>query len=223
VTTFASAGQASNALYEAVRKNDEKAVQSILGAGPELTSCGDESKDQIERSRFAQKYQEMHRLVRELDGSTVLYIGAENWPFPIPLVEKQGNWHFDSDAGSQEILARVIGEDEISAINVFRALSNSGQSGTDNDVRQFAQKVATSGSAAPEQQEAFRGYYFRVLAKEPSRRTLVAYPVEYGVTGVMTFIVADGGNAYEKDLGPQTATLASKIQGKPKGNWKPVQ
>ena len=50
-------------------------------------------------SGSAKKYQEMHRLVREPDGSTVLYIGAENWPFPIPLVSKNGAWYFDSKTG----------------------------------------------------------------------------------------------------------------------------
>jgi hypothetical protein len=45
-----------------------------------------EPQDEIDRARFISKYQEMHRFVRELDGSVVLYVGAENWPFPIPLV-----------------------------------------------------------------------------------------------------------------------------------------
>src|SRR6201987_5429698 len=86
--TFASPGAAANALFEATQKQDEQALEGILGAGKQVTSSGDGVEDKLEREQFSQKYQEMHRLVREADGSTVLYIGAENWPFPIPLVSK---------------------------------------------------------------------------------------------------------------------------------------
>src|ERR1700760_795428 len=74
--SFASANQAVQALYQALTANDEGAVAAILGAGPELTSSGDAVIDKLEREQFAHKYQEMHRLVREPDGNTVLYIGA---------------------------------------------------------------------------------------------------------------------------------------------------
>src|SRR5438128_58410 len=117
---FASPEQASKALYEAARNKDDKAVQGILR---ELASTTDQDQDKLERERFAQKYQEMHRLVREPDGSTMLYIGEENWPFPVPLVANNGKWHFDSDAGSQEIRAREIGENESTAIEVCRAMT----------------------------------------------------------------------------------------------------
>src|SRR5262245_18742146 len=116
--TFDSAGKAAQALYEAVRNNDDQSVRAILGAGPELASSGNDTTDKLERQQFVEKYQEMHRLVREPDGTAVLYIGAENWPFPVPLVAKDGNWQFDPDAGAQEIGARRIGEDESIAIEV---------------------------------------------------------------------------------------------------------
>src|ERR1700740_3495681 len=116
--TFSSPSEASNALFQAVKNEDERAVEAILGAGKEVTSSSDEVEDKLEREQFRQKYQEMHRLVREADGSTVLYIGAENWPFPIPLVSTNGAWHFDSDAGKNEILFRTIGENEVTAILV---------------------------------------------------------------------------------------------------------
>jgi hypothetical protein len=70
-----------------------------------------------------QKYQEMHRLVKEPDGTTILYIGAENWPTPIPLVKSGNSWYFDTDAGEKEILYRRIGENEISTIGVCQATS----------------------------------------------------------------------------------------------------
>jgi Protein of unknown function (DUF2950) len=226
--TFPSAGAASQALYEAVKNKDDQAVQAILGAGPKLTSSGDGAADRLERERFAKKYREMHRLVRETDGSAVLYIGAENWPFPIPLVADNGQWHFDPDAGIQEILARRVGEDEISAIQVCRAsVKASGQDVEqvtgDDPIHRFARKLASTGGSNAANVQYFRGYYFRVVGKEPAALALVAYPAEYRITGVMTFIVAGGGSLYEKDLGPNTATLASNMQRKPKGKWSAVQ
>ena len=86
---FSSPAEASNALFQAAQREDEQALEAILGAGKEVTSSSNEVEDKLEREQFSQKYQEMHRLVREDDGSTVLYIGAENWPFPIPLVLKE--------------------------------------------------------------------------------------------------------------------------------------
>ena len=64
----------------------------------------------------------MHRLVTEPDGSTTLYIGAENWPTPIPLVKKGNLWYFDTAAGKQEILYRRVGKNELSAIRVCQEL-----------------------------------------------------------------------------------------------------
>ena len=64
----------------------------------------------------------MHRLVKEPDGTTVLYIGAENWPTPIPLVNKGGSWYFDTEAGKREILYRRVGRNEMSTIKVCQEL-----------------------------------------------------------------------------------------------------
>jgi hypothetical protein len=99
--TFSSPEEATNALVEAAHNEDEQALEAILGAGKEVTSSSDDVEDKLEREQFCQKYREMHRLVREPDGSTVLYIGAENWPFPIPLVSKNGAWHFKCVRNSQ--------------------------------------------------------------------------------------------------------------------------
>ncbi len=120
--TFASAGEASNALFQAVQSDDEQALQGILGAGKEVTSSSDEIEDKLERDGFVQKYQEMHRLVLEPDKTTVLYVGAENWPFPIPLVAENGRWHFDSGTGRNEIMYRRIGQNEAMTIGAFRLL-----------------------------------------------------------------------------------------------------
>lgn len=121
--TFASAEDASNALVMAVQNNDEKVMLEILGPdGKQIVSSGDEAEDAESRTNFVQKYQEMHRLVKEPDGTTSLYIGAENWPTPIPLVKRGDSWFFDTDAGKKEILFRRIGENEISTARVCQEL-----------------------------------------------------------------------------------------------------
>ena len=121
--TFSSAPDASNALVAAAQGNDEKALLDILGPdGKQIVSSGDDTEDAQNRANFLQKYQEMHRLVKEPDGTTILYIGAENWPTPIPLVKSGNSWYFDTDAGEKEILYRRIGENEISTIGVCQQL-----------------------------------------------------------------------------------------------------
>jgi hypothetical protein len=121
--TFASAPEASKVLVAALQVNDETALLGVLGPhGKEIVSSGDPVEDKNNRAEFVQKYQQMHRLVTEPDGTTTLYIGAENWPMPIPLVHKGSTWYFDTDAGKQEIVYRRIGRNELATIQVCREL-----------------------------------------------------------------------------------------------------
>ncbi len=121
--TFSSAEGASNALVTAAQSNDEKMMLDILGPdGKQIVSSGDETEDAQSRANFVQRYQEMHRLVKEPDGTTILYIGAHNWPYPIPLMHKGNSWYFDTEAGKKEILYRRIGRNELSAIRVCQEL-----------------------------------------------------------------------------------------------------
>jgi hypothetical protein len=121
--TFSSAEDAFNALVMAAQNNDEKAMFEILGRhGKQIVSSGDETEDANSRANFVQRYQEMHRLVKEPDGTTVLYIGANNWPLPIPLVHKGNSWYFDTEAGKKDILYRRIGRNELSAVRVCQEL-----------------------------------------------------------------------------------------------------
>ncbi len=122
--TFSSAEDASKALVAAAQSNDERAMLDILGAdGKQIVSSGDEAEDAESRANFVKGYEEMHRLVKEPDGTTVLYIGAKNWPTPIPLLNKGGSWYFDAEAGKKEILFRRIGRNEMSAIRVCQELA----------------------------------------------------------------------------------------------------
>jgi len=121
--TFSSAAEASRKLVEALKANDQPALMNILGADAKtVLSSGDQSEDKTDREDFVQKYQQMHRLVNEPDGKTTLYIGAENWPTPIPLVERNGAWYFDTAAGKQEILYRRIGKNELAVIQLCHEL-----------------------------------------------------------------------------------------------------
>ena len=121
--TFASAEDASRALFDAMQLQDEQAPLSILGrAGKEVLSSGDPTEDSDARAGFIVKYQEMRRFVTEPDGTVTLVIGAENWPFPIPLVNHHGSWYFDTDAGKDEIVFRRIGRNELAAMDACREL-----------------------------------------------------------------------------------------------------
>ena len=121
--TFSSAEEATNALVTAVQANDKQMMLDVLGPdGKQIISSGDETEDANSRANFVKRYQEMHRLVKEPDGTTVLYIGAHNWPAPIPLVHKGNSWYFDTEAGKKEILYRRIGHNELSAIRVCQEL-----------------------------------------------------------------------------------------------------
>jgi hypothetical protein len=121
--TFPSAGKASHALVAALKDNDEPGLLKILGPeAKDIVSSGDPVEDKDNRAEFVQKYEQMHRLVTEPNGETTLYIGAENWPTPIPLAHKGNEWYFDTPAGKQEILYRRVGRNELAVIQVCHQL-----------------------------------------------------------------------------------------------------
>jgi Protein of unknown function (DUF2950) len=195
--TFSSPDDASQALVTAAQSNDEKAMLDILGAdGKQIVSSGDDAEDAEGRANFVRKYQEMHRLAKEPDGSTLLYIGAENWPTPIPLVNKGKAWYFDTEVGKKEILYRRIGRNEMSTIRVCQELV-AAQKEYSADHNQYAQKIfsdegqqnglywkasgdrlspigplvaaAVTESYATSRDGAatpYRGYYYRVLTHQ---------------------------------------------------------
>jgi len=116
--TFASPHDAASAFFAAMQKQDDQLALSILGpAGKEVLSSGDPTEDSDARAGFIVKYQEMHRFVTEPNGTLTLVVGAENWPFPIPLVNHHGSWYFNTPVGKDEILFRRIGKNEIAAMD----------------------------------------------------------------------------------------------------------
>jgi hypothetical protein len=139
---FSSPEDASQALVTAAQGNDEKTMLNILGPdGKQIVSSGDETEDATSRANFVEKYQEMHRLVKEPDGTTTLYIGAENWPTPIPLVNHGDSWYFDTEAGKKEILYRRIGQNEISSIRVCQELVASQKEYYSAQHNEYAEKI----------------------------------------------------------------------------------
>jgi hypothetical protein len=223
-TTFPSPDAASRALVAAIQTHDERAVTEILGAGAELVTSGDEAEDALERERFVQKYQEMHRLVHELGGVTALYIGAENWPFPIPLVSRGGVWRFDPDGGANEIRYRRVGENEVTAIGICHSLvAAETHPGTDTEADGFVKTVLPNvqhvNTVVP-----FHGYNFRILSRSDGGFAAIAYPAEYRSSGVETFIVNQDDVVYEKDLGRKTGAVARAIKAYQSGpTWTPAE
>jgi Protein of unknown function (DUF2950) len=217
--TFMSAEEAGHALFLAVRNHDERAVTAILQEGNSPVSADEELQDRLDRERFVQKFEQMHRWVRAAHGGMILYIGAENWPFPIPLVSRNGAWRFDSDAGMHEIRYRRIGENELTAIAICQALVAQSHPGAAD-----ATDGATAALKSGDRPVALRGYYFRKLAGSGERFAAIAFPAAYRSSGVLTFIVDPDGGAYEKDLGPNTGKIAGTMTGyRIDGTWTPAE
>jgi hypothetical protein len=118
---FNSPNEAVNALVTAAQNNDTNAIHQIFGpAGhklisPDVVQATDEFK------MFKERLTERTELITNSDSNATLELGVDGWPFPIPLVKQNGQWHFDSAAGKDEIFARRIGGNEIGAIDVCNA------------------------------------------------------------------------------------------------------
>jgi hypothetical protein len=265
--SFSSAREAVRALATAVQTGNEQSLMQIFGPdGKELVSSGDPEEDKESREVFTKKYQQMHRLAAEPDGTVTLYIGAENWPFPIPLVESKGAWRFDTEAGKQEILFRRVGRNEMTTIQICHELVEAQQEhfagAHPGEAGEYAQKFSADGGAhnglyhsatngAPEigpllaqaaagqsESRPFHGYYYRILTRQGSSApggakdyvvggkmtggfAFIAFPAQYKSSGVMTFIINQDGAPYEKDLGPDTNSLARAIQEyNPDSSWQ---
>src|SRR5215469_9015023 len=148
--TFASPEEAGTALLDAAKSGDQATLLVIFGPdAKEVLLSGDPVKDKDAFQDFVTRYTQMHRW-REIKASgQMLYAGADNWVFPIPLgLNPSGQWYFDTAAGKDEILARRIGKDELTAMVACTALAQAQQeyfSEThDGDkVKQYAQKLVS--------------------------------------------------------------------------------
>ena len=275
---FSSPSAAASALVAAAKADDMKTLSSILGPdAAQVISSGDPVADNNARDNFVSHYQQMHRLAYDDQGRIILYIGADNWPYPIPLVKKDGGWIFDTAAGKQELLNRRVGRNELFTIDVLEDLADAqteyaSETRDGESAGQFAQKFTSDPgkhnglyweTAAGEPQSPmgpaiasataegykrdstgspipFHGYYYKVLtaqgknAPDGAKNYLVdgkmtngfaflAYPAEYRASGVMTFMINQDGVIVQKDLGPDTARLASETaEYNPDKSWQEV-
>ena len=276
---FASPDEASNALLAAAKSGDQNALLAIFGPDSrEIIFSGDAVQDKNAMDAFAAGYGVMHRWRKIADGAQILLVGADNFPFPIPLKKNLGGqWSFDTEAGKEEILSRRIGRNELAIIEVCRAVADAqaeyfSQLRDGETTKQYAMKFisdpgkqnglywkssegqpesplgplaafATSEgySTKPDAHKAFHGYYFRMLKGQGKEApggakdyvvngkmvggfALVAYPAEYGNSGVMTFIINQDGVLFQKDLGKATTKTATAMtEFDPGPGWTPVQ
>ena len=231
---------------------------------------------------FVQRLTEKTQLSTNSEANVTLEIGADGWPFPIPLLKQDGQWFFDTAAGKKEILARRVGRDEIGAIKVCNAYVEAqreyaGQDRLGDGVLAYAQflrstpgthdglfwptnqpgeelsplgplvaRARVEGYHRPakmlnDKQAPYHGYYFKILTRQGKHApggkynyiingrmiagfALVAWPAEWGNTGVMTFVVNQQGKVYQKNLGPKTAKIARAITTyDPDDTWTPTQ
>lgn len=142
--TFSSPQAAGQAVFDAAKSGDQNTLLAIFGPdGRDLIFSGDAVKDKNTAERFVSAYDQMNRWAKGESGEEVLYIGADNLAFPIPLKQNSsGQWLFDTDAGRDEVLARRIGDGELTAIGVLTEIANA-QHEYFHQYHQFAQKFVS--------------------------------------------------------------------------------
>ncbi|MGD0060512.1 MAG: DUF2950 domain-containing protein [Verrucomicrobiia bacterium] len=279
---FVSPDQAVVALQDAVKTGDTNALQRLFGPSIREITNPDPVQRANNLANFAKRLAESIELAKQDNGTVVLRLGTEHWPFPIPLTQKGDKWFFDTLAGKEEILNRRIGGNELSALEVCHAYVKAQREYIQKDhdgngVMEYAQRMQStlgkkdglywatkpgeeespfgplvasaceegysqeSVSATPRKHDPFHGYIFRILRKQgkdaPGGKfdyvinghmvagfALLAYPAQWGNSGVMTFIVNQQGKVYQKNLGEKTDELAKEIEEyNPDETWKPSE
>ena len=272
---FASAEEATQAFVAALRAGEPKALMGVLGSESRtLISSGDAVSDRQLREKFLEAYDTANRLI-PYGTKTVLQVGADDWPFPIPIVKDGERWRFDIRQGRDEIIARRIGRNELYTMQTCLAYVDAQREYYSEDhngsgILEYAQRFASTPGkrdglywptesneplsplgalVARARAEGYRrdaaggptplhGYIYRILTAQGSSASdgtydyianghmiagfaLVAFPAQYGVSGVMTFIVNHDGVVYEKDLGLKTRELARAMRKfDPDSTWK---
>ena len=273
---FDSPEDAVQALVTAFQQDDVAAAMTLLGPESEqLLDSGDPIADKADRAQFVAAYTTRHSLVDDGTDRKTLVIGPDDWPMPVPLVKRDGQWAWDGAAGVDELIYRRVGANELGAIEVLRgfvaAQLEYASEGRDGDppgiyalklmsdpglhnglywetldgeapspAGPFVAAAADEGYRAGAQRTPYHGYYYRMLyAQGPNARTgareyfkdglltegfaLIAWPADYGSSGVQTFIVNQDGIVWQKDLGEDTAKAAEAIsQFDPDGSWTAI-
>jgi Protein of unknown function (DUF2950) len=271
--SFGNPDEAATALAVAVKSGNKQDILKVLGAdGEDIVSSGDDVADAAARNKFVSAYDAKHSV--KVDGKRAsLIVGADDFPFPIPLVRTKAGWEFDTDEGRREILYRRIGRNELDTIEsslafvdaendyadkdrgegagvyAQRIVSSPGKKDglywpsdtNDSPLGQLAAEASAEGYKAGDEPQPYHGYYYRILTKQGSSApggalsyivngkmiggfALIAYPADYGNSGVMTFMVSHAGNVYQKDLGEDTEARAKSITSfDPDKTWTKVE
>ncbi len=144
---FESPEAAVTALISAVRKLDAKQVLKILGPdAKDIIFPGDKVQAKKSVQKFLDKYDEKHKIEIDKSGKAILFLGKEEWPYPIPIVKADGKWYFDTKKGREEIVNRRIGANELMAIKVLEAyvqaqLEYASKDRDGDGILEFAQKI----------------------------------------------------------------------------------
>jgi DUF2950 family protein len=263
---FKTPQEAADALIQAAEAYDVSTLLEIFGPeGKDFISSSDPIRDKTIAASFAAKAREKNIVTVDPrdKNRAILSVGNEDWPLPVPIVNRKGKWYFDSKQGRDEILFRRIGSNELDALQVCRGFVEAQQEYAsevhdDSEINQYAQKIISTpgkhdglywqnndgspggpiGEAvarsieegySPGKTSGYHGYYFKVLKGQgPAARfgqldyviegamiggfALLAFPADYRVTGVKSFLVGYDGVVYEKDLGPDTLNIAQKVE-----------
>jgi len=269
---FNSPDDAAGALAAAIKSGIRQDMLKVLGPdGEDIIDSGDETADKAAREKFLAAYDAKHSV--EVDGKKAsLIIGADDFPFPVPLVHTKSGWEFETAQGRQEILYRRIGRNELDTIQTIlafvdaeddyadkdrgagagvyaqRIVSSPGKmdglywpsDNNDSPLGELAAEASAEGYKAGSEPQPYHGYYYRILTRQGQSAAggamsyivngkmiggfgLVAYPADYGNSGIMTFIVSHAGTVYQKDLGENTAAVIKSITSfDPDNTWKKV-
>jgi hypothetical protein len=244
--TFASPGEAVLALYDAAKTNNDAEIGQIFGSNAQsITRTGDDVADKRMAAEFVTRYDQMHRVVQEPDGTEILQrrVGTnENDAIEIlyGLVGAQKDYASDArDGGATKQFAQKFLSDDGKQNGLYWKTNDDD---SPSPIGPLLVEAASQGYTSTRQGKAspFHGYYFRILTKQGAGAkggaldyivggkmtrgfAFVAYPAQYRNSGVMTFIVDKDGVVYEKDLGAQTEQLAAAMDSyNPDDTWDRV-
>ena len=149
---FDSPQQAADAVIKAAADYDVDALMAIFGPdGKDFVSGGDPVQDKNKAMDFAKEAQAKNSISTNPSKPNLatIIVGDEEWPFPVPLIKKNGKWYFDAKVGRQNILFRRVGANELDAITVCRGyvsaqLEYASEVHDDSGVNQYAQKIIST-------------------------------------------------------------------------------
>ena len=241
---FATPDDAANAFAKAIAGNNDAELTFVLG-DDWRQFLPSEGADPEAVARFNRDWKVSHQIVQQ-GNMAHLNVGQENWQLPVPMVKTSKGWHFDMSAAQDEILTRTIGRNELSAIQAMRAyvdaqydywqrkqafatriISHTGQQdGLYWPVKPGETPSPLGPAFSPDSPgEGYHGYYFRIIASDNEKGfALLAWPVSWGETGVMSFMVSQDDRVYQTDLGEDSGLKAIAIEKFiPHDPWKPVE